>query len=706
MSDVRLEFKELLAKIGVGDTLRLKVVAREMADHVRIPGAVGRPFVAPDLWVPESDRSFGGAVLLIEAPAAVGKSSMAAQMATVSKNLVWDLSKFKVGSNFFSGLLYDAYGSEGLDSVKNSVKAGKSTLILDAADEALVQAGSQNFNAALENLKKFLPEHEQGRPSVVILGRPDTISDARSKLEELAVRTSVARVAFFSEEQSRRFVELKARSGAVRNIATRELGVFLDDFFQTVHRAFGASEWVSSEEFLGYAPVLDALAKFYADSDNPMRTLSDLRRSQSEVHVWDLLAGVIASILDRETSKFGNSFGGGDDEKRRFGESAYDRKTQVDRLMAESPNEVVPNADFELLRDEGWYEDELLPAVNAQFREHPFINSGESGDANPLRRFSSVVFRDYALAARIATQDRGFVSSISDFWRDSRIAPSPMLVHFAMGSHLGLNEIPFEALAILCDSHSSGFLSSEMLEFESNGLDQNSSDLYEVRVALTEREIEVRALYAASVEARPLEFYRGLARTEIYCADLDVLVGAGFNDFLIGPSVRIFCRNFQTEAREVRVKGSIENPNVVEAERMLSSTGRLECSPSELLQLRIPKVAHPWYGNAVALESASGTAGVDLLRASMEVRRNTRWYVRQSTADGALNYPIAAMDTIIDKRRASADVHDFLKNRGYLTAVQSSYVLQFPGFNARTVVLGDLDNSYYVAMLEDYLAYA
>jgi hypothetical protein len=66
-------------------------------------------FVEPTLGAVRPIEPGRTSVVLLSAPGAVGKSTLAKELAYASGGLLWDLSKFQVGSSTFSGTLLDAY---------------------------------------------------------------------------------------------------------------------------------------------------------------------------------------------------------------------------------------------------------------------------------------------------------------------------------------------------------------------------------------------------------------------------------------------------------------------------------------------------------------------------------------------------------------------------------------------------------------------
>lgn len=700
-----VSFDELVRRIGRA-SLSIDVTSSAGANaSIDVPGPRSGPFIAPDFNPGEGFGDNSARAVLISAPAAVGKSSLAKELGRQTENTVWDLSRFKVGSAFFTGMIYEHFGESGSPVIRRAIREGGLTLILDAADEALVQAGSQNFSAAIDNLSSLLgrdgEKPSSSSISVVILGRPDTIDDVGNEFEKNGIAFEELKVAFFDERRARDFVKAKARRPEGRGVATKELDDFLDGFFQDVKTALGNHSWEAVESFLGYAPVLDALGAFYRNEDNPMRRLSEIEHGNKSSHVWDLLVVIIESILDRESEKFGQNFGGDDTAKRNFGQAAYDRESQIRYLLADEPEDVEIFGPIRHDTQDSWILEELNPRAQAQFREHPFVADVES-EPNPLLRFASTAFRDYALASSIAFFGQDAAAERLDFWRDPRVSPSPMLSRFALSDKFDLTHITAEDASLVVDSHASNFQSSVRLDIESILTDSATEDNL-LELSLLEDSQEVRRLQVKVPAGEAFGLLRAVARTSISCPDLAIQTGLGFQEFSLGPSFSMHAATLHSESREVRVNPS-PRPNEVRVERILGSTRMVSAAGPKYLSIVVPNAAFPWQAFRAQPQVSEIPSNSDIHWAAMEIRRNTKWYLKDSQVSGGLNYPVEAMEAILGKQRASSEVHKFWLSRNELRDRDGTFYLSFPsGFGAKTVLDNDLEVAEYRSYVLSYV---
>ncbi|WP_143736561.1 hypothetical protein [Plantibacter flavus] len=518
-------------------------------------------------------------------------------------------------------------------------------------------------------------------------------------LAALGVRTQVARVAFFSEGQARDFVRAKASDTERGGVAADELNDFLTEFFRAVGPAVGNGEWASSQSFLGYAPVLDALGTFYRDQNNPLRRLSEIRKGNSNSHVWELLAELLEAILVREAEKFGQNFGGDDERKCAFGEASYSPQAQLLLLLSDTPEDIEISPPTSQYAEDSWILEELMPRMWQWFGQHPFLKR-VADEPNPLLRFAGAAFRDYSVASLLAASDLAALSRVRDYWQDPRVTPSPIFSRFCMSEVVHLSAVPIDVISMVVDSHATGFQPLAVLEIEVHDEQDNASL---VECTLLENGSPVRTLTSHMRHGESLYLSRGIAQTIMDAPDVGVVVGSGAQDFVIGPEVIIRCSRLSTESTEVRVRGGVDSASEVRTDILLGSTRRVSGAGPDSLRMTVPVAAFPWQAYRI-LPSVDEFADADLYWAGMATRRYLKWFVRRSLLEvGGLHYPAGQMETILGKNRASAEVHEFLSEREYVYREGILLRLRLPGINGATVLSNDLQDSAYRSFLIDFI---
>ena len=74
-------------------------------------------------------------IIIFSAPGATGKSALARYISNAKHALLWDLSKEKIASHSFSGMLLESLGSKEISRFMEGLTTGQATLVVDALDE-------------------------------------------------------------------------------------------------------------------------------------------------------------------------------------------------------------------------------------------------------------------------------------------------------------------------------------------------------------------------------------------------------------------------------------------------------------------------------------------------------------------------------------------------------------------------------------------
>jgi hypothetical protein len=356
-------------------------------------------------------------VLLVEAAGAVGKSATAAVLAS---ELNWPLvraERTRVAAHSLSGLIGDALGFD--SDYIHRIAHGQAGVVVDSLDEAHLRVGTDNIFAFLDNVKNLTrraAEHS-GQPTVVLLSRADTANLIRLYFEENGVPLGHLQIDFFSYESACQYISthlrnryddthrpeynvaLKApkpfadlRDGRLRQVASLIVGTAASDF---------RSNWPQMADFVGYAPVLTAIAETLA-VNNPVAEKAELQSAQAN----SLLREIVVSSLKREQRKVSESLAPMlaarlpvTRDETIVGPAIYAPAEQIARLMAWTTKttlavDLPAHLPIEV-RD--IYEE----GIGNFLPDHPFIR-GTS--------FASAVFADYVHAE--AVLDDGIVMAL------------------------------------------------------------------------------------------------------------------------------------------------------------------------------------------------------------------------------------------------------------------------------------------------------
>lgn len=696
MNDVSIE--RLVALLARSEALPSP---RGSVEGIAQPAEAPTSFVEPRFELSSEESKFLTAVpsvLMISAPAAVGKSWLARELSARSKNPLWNLSKFRLGSHFFTGTIAQVFGGAGYAEIEDRMRHGQVTLILDAADEAVVGSGLTNFEAAIADLAGLIGSPNDLASAAVILGRPDTLELVGVLLEENEVSWQLWHVDYFDEDKSLEFVRTKIEAHGTSNL--QEVDDFLDDFFVTVKQALGQQS-VPHREFLGYAPVLDAVASFYVSHRNPFATFQEIKRSKSSAHVWALLRQVVSSICDRETDKLAGTLSG-DEVLVDLARELYSVSRQID-LLTQASLDSVP---FDFPEDlSSAARQRFVDAARTQLSEHPFLRrqADRTGQANPFLRFGGVMFRDFVGAETMLASSGTDAAILSADMLHPDVVASPALARFLAAGLTEESLLPSEILPALMESVASDdtaepvSLVVEEIEDEANLRDDVLS--INLSLAILARGHELARCNLRHAHEEPVQLGRSAARTLIDVPNLDVLAPPSNRDMLLGDSVNVVGRHVTLDAPDVRVQANADAPVRIRTEAFDSRTLRLFVGRPDSLLLRAPLLRHPW--QSYAWEGAGDSAiSYAVYDAAYRFRVLFRWFARSSMT-GRLTYPASTMDTIIAKRRVDWSVFFYLQSQDFIERQGDIYRLTEP-IATRDVLAMNLAKAEYVALLKKF----
>ena len=258
-----------------------------------------RAFVEPTLRVVEGDPA-NARVIVISAPGAVGKSTLARAISVASDAVLVDLARTEpLGGNFFVGGVANAFGPQALVELYE----GRIALVVDALDEAQLKAGDEGFSAGLLDLTKII-----GQPNALpatILGRAAAAEEAWLVLSDAGVDSCLIAIDFFDDAQATDFIThrlpvLADERESTRTAFARHGQVFIE-LALAVRGRLASTAGGQGRRFSGYAPVLDAICSYALDEEelNPSARLAD----QSFDGPVGLVERIAGDILKREQAK-------------------------------------------------------------------------------------------------------------------------------------------------------------------------------------------------------------------------------------------------------------------------------------------------------------------------------------------------------------------------------------------------------------------
>jgi hypothetical protein len=265
-------------------------------------------YVEPSLDAPDELSP----ILLIAAPAAVGKTTLAhhlhSELSAKGQGVLYiPLQKASIGHDFFAGRLAGVFPNLPKRQILDAVFKGEILLIFDGYDEVTMRSDQIDRNKEfIEEIKSALDEFERNngkaRPCIVFLFRSvfadfGVFDGIKHAAADISVR-------FFDSDRRKQFLKQYLDSQANDDIATKGhlSAEFLGGFEASLE---GAKD--DSSAFFGHAIVLSAFGDYLHEQEeaNAAKLASNLADSETvESVAVELLTRIIERILTREEGKF------------------------------------------------------------------------------------------------------------------------------------------------------------------------------------------------------------------------------------------------------------------------------------------------------------------------------------------------------------------------------------------------------------------
>lgn len=361
-------------------------------------------------------------IILFSAPGATGKSALAKFISFSKKALLWDLSKEKIANHSFSGMLVESLGTKLFSEFTNGLETGDAVLVIDALDEAEMISGRIAIETLLTDLRAICINSTC--PNVILLARTETAQFIKDFYSKDSTQLEIAHyeISFFEESNAIDFIKNKISQ---KVSVTRATENWIKDQFAVIKRIIGEDE-SAVKSFLGYAPVLEALAVYFIDEPNTMKLLQHTQDSTNA------FCQIMKYILEREKSKVVEGFKqrcqrdfpsfdnwdivySEEEQIRRIADYLIFKSTDYANYKLNLPNELAA---------------EYGELIETFLKDHPFVKTSAKADTFEVD-FTGVAFRDYVLAELMNID--GYDDYVREFFsrRDDGVrCPSSLLFDF------------------------------------------------------------------------------------------------------------------------------------------------------------------------------------------------------------------------------------------------------------------------------------
>lgn len=484
-------------------------------------------YVEAGLALRSDKSSLSQPVWLIAAPGAVGKSTLAREICSVTRAIYVDLAAATtVAGNYLTGGLVNA-------GLLSAWEAGTTTLLIDALDEARLRVTQASFEDFLSDVAQIAG----GRPlPVILLGRAGIVEEARKYLDEhCGLPAPVFDIELFNLDQAERFVWsaldrlAKINVGATDRLAyphlsnamTQHGNVYRDAIKDFVNHLAETTN-KDGQQFVGYAPVLDAVATVIAAETN----VAKVANAVEAVLAGKVLTGVTHEVMERESKKVANQVAATVPGLSTDG--LYGPLEQLERLASllfhtGKPASLPVGLPAHAISP---YEE----AVESLLPQHPFL------DGNDPPAPSSAVFGAFIVAASLRSAHANVVRSAENYAQKGAHAPNPFLLDFYEASVASdSSSIPAAHVGLLYESLQAKTGVSEVARLSAEGEAEGKTLDLDMALVSTETGILSDESKFTVVIDGPLKFGRRVTGINIDAENADVEIGDGGQLEMIAP---------------------------------------------------------------------------------------------------------------------------------------------------------------------------
>lgn len=387
--------------------------------------------------------------LIFSAPGATGKTALAKYICYKKHGIYWDLPDNKVAEFSFQGAISQAVSFEKFGEFVQSVQSGENFFVIDAFDEAEAGSGRTGIEFFLRDLNAIT--NSSNCICAILLARTESAIFIKNYFVNNDIPFRHYEVGHFAEYNAKSYINNIFEKKGVR--VTDIIKKCIDEQFLEIHRIFSNED---AEAFLGYAPVLDALAASYDDERNTLILLKETANGEKNC---DLIKKILDRLLLREQDKFLRALKikAAKVTELISAQNLYNTREQLYRifgmLLLNDSNMFVDVKDLVPVE----YCDEYLETVNTQLPQHPFVNPKESNNET-VYEFTGAAFYDFVMAFCLADND--LCDFVNDYFSEhGKYCPSQMLIEFyeifskghIRGRHIPLMYSSFKAHAKLGD---------------------------------------------------------------------------------------------------------------------------------------------------------------------------------------------------------------------------------------------------------------
>lgn len=373
-------------------------------------------FVDPELVAKDGLGDLAADIVLLSARGAAGKSTTGQHLSHVLGVPLWKLEDDNAVSAASLNFVLSRYLQDFEPEDAISRRHGP-VILIDSLDEARARVSGTSWTEFLESLAEI----SRRGARLILLGRERTLEDAWLTLDDAGVNLAWFEISHFGATERVRYVDGVVERNAKREITKMPIYSATRD---SILRALaGPLTGEAADSFVGYAPVLDAVATVLCDEQNLYLVSKQFDVASGGTRGLEELWGIIDGLLEREQSKVAPLAG----DLGLSADAVYQPAEQIGWLCSELLGGVAPDLHSMDARTR----DQYTRRVSEFLKDHPF----RSGD-----RWASVVFAAYVAARRFTSIPGGDLLRVGN--------ESGLLFDFFSldGAQREVNELQFAAL--------------------------------------------------------------------------------------------------------------------------------------------------------------------------------------------------------------------------------------------------------------------
>lgn len=626
-------------------------------------------YIVPTLTDKKLDKN--PKLILFSAPGATGKSALARYISRKKNALLWDLSQYPIASHSFSGMLVEALGPQDFSNFTTGLLNGDSVLVLDALDEAEMISGRTAIETLLEDLRDRIST--SSCPNVILCARTETAHFIRNfyNQDKHKLEISQYEISFFEDTAAIDFVKKKISENRTKNGDKRQVTTATEacikSLFDEIKRLLDHDD-EAIRSFIGYAPVLEALAVYCDEENNTMQLLQKIQKASCSAEIFQK---IMEHILVREKGKVVNGFK--ERCSREYPEfdgwnCVYSEEEQLIRII----NYIL----FEEIYFDAFSNDTLPRELASGYREcvisflkdHPFLHMFSRGN-EPRIDFTGPAFRDYVLArlmTELRTCDDCDDYAQNYFGEHSEHARFPSQLYFDLYEYYSNHSMCMSHFKFLYDA----FKAKERAQFMSSvTIEQADEETVVVfrQEAATKKQHMHEVILNVIDQDSPLEVVQ---LNNCYIdVDTEVVLGAAKKDVIISNST-IKCKKLHIHSESIMLSADsaegilLSTKEGIDASKCSSAKFDIRVENGASIHISSPDI-NSWYKLKKYAYELDDETDIDVTKFEHAVRAILK-YFRKDRKDAPGKHHEYIDFVVVGNSPLKRDILEFLISKGII----------------------------------------